>query len=144
MLWGLKLIKWILRLHIFCDAVLKLNVRMNGHQNIFFFNKSCIFYYRITEFCSSQESLDIFSSNPLLKQGHTGKHPRRFWMSQRRLHNTSGQPVPVLYHRHSKEVLPHVHLKLPVFQFVSTAHFPVTGQLKESGPSTWLPPIRYL
>lgn len=44
-----------------------------------------------------------------------------------RLHNHSGQTVPVLCHSHSKEVLPDLQTG-PVFQFVPTAPCPVTGQ----------------
>jgi len=35
----------------------------------------------------------------------------------RRLHNLSGQPVPVLYHPYCKEVLLHVSTELPMFKF---------------------------
>ena len=35
-----------------------------------------------------------------------------------RLHNLPGQPVPVLHHPQSEEVLPHVQTELPVPQFL--------------------------
>jgi len=53
------------------------------------------------------------------------------YLQSRRLHNPSGQPVPVLRHAQNKEVLPHVQMELPVLQLC-------TRRLKESqslGPS---------
>ena len=46
----------------------------------------------------------------------------------RRLHNLSGQRVPVLHHPHRKEVLPDVQRESPVFQFVPIASNLVSGQ----------------
>ena len=43
-----------------------------------------------------------------------------------KLHNVPGQPVPVLHHLHSTEVLPVVQMEPPVFQFVPTASHPGT------------------
>jgi len=45
----------------------------------------------------------------------------------RRLHNQSGQPVPVLCHPHSKKVLPRVCMELPVLQSVPVAPSSVAG-----------------
>ena len=46
---------------------------------------------------------------------------------QRRFHNLPGQPVPVLRHPQSKEVLPHVQMELLMLQFVPIAPCPVAG-----------------
>uniref|UniRef100_A0A8B9Q4U4 Transmembrane protein 19 n=1 Tax=Apteryx owenii TaxID=8824 RepID=A0A8B9Q4U4_APTOW len=75
------------------------------------------------------------SSSPtlLLKQGHlehVAQDPVQVgfeYLQGWRLHNLSGQPVPVLCHPHSKEVFHYVQLELPVFQFVPIASCPVTG-----------------
>ena len=63
------------------------------------------------------------SSTPLPKQGHLQQAAQdRIQVGleylQRRLHNLSGQPVPVLRHPQREEVLPRVQLELPVPQFV--------------------------
>jgi len=51
-----------------------------------------------------------------------------------RLHNISGQPVPVLGHPHSEKVFPDVQRQPPVFQFVPVASCLVTRHhWKESG-----------
>ena len=56
------------------------------------------------------------------------------YLQKRRLHNLSGQPVPVLCHPHNKEVPSHIQLEPPVLQFAPTASRPFTGyHLKESG-----------
>ena len=61
----------------------------------------------------------------------TGKNPGGFWISpKRRLSSPLGQPVPVLCHPHSKEVLPHIQTELPVFQFVPLVH--TLGTTKKS------------
>jgi len=44
-----------------------------------------------------------------------------------RLHSLSGQPVPVLGHPHSKEVIPDVQREPAVFRFVPTASFHIPG-----------------
>jgi len=49
------------------------------------------------------------------------------YLQRRRLHNASGQPVPVLRHPQSEEVLPHVQMELAVLQFVPIAPCPVAG-----------------
>ena len=82
-----------------------------------------------------------YSSTPLPKQGHLQQAAQDFvqvgceYLHRRRIHNISGQPVPVLCHWQGKEVLPHVQLGLPMLQFVPVAPCPVTGHYwKESGP----------
>ena len=52
-----------------------------------------------------------------------------------RLHNCSGQPVPMLSHRHSKKVFPDVRREPPAFQFVPTASGPVTGHHRKEASS---------
>ena len=75
---------------------------------------------------------------PLPKQGHLEHvHLEKFaqncvqvsfeYLQRRRLHSLSGQPVPVLCHPLSKEVLPRVQMELPMLQFVPAAPCPVTG-----------------
>ena len=49
------------------------------------------------------------------------------YLQRRRIHSCSGQPVPVLCHPQSKEVLPHVQMELPMLQFVPIAPCPVAG-----------------
>ena len=56
-----------------------------------------------------------------------GQCPGCFGRSPRRLHNLSGQPVPVLHHPHSTEVLPGVLKEPPILQFVPIAPCPGTG-----------------
>jgi len=74
------------------------------------------------------------SPNPLLKQGHLEQGAQDLvqagleYLQRRRFHNFPGQPVPVLHHLQSEEVLPHVQLELPLLQFVPVAPSPVTGQ----------------
>ena len=46
------------------------------------------------------------------------------YLQRRRLHNLPGQPVPVLCHSQSEEVLPHVQTELPMLQFVPVAPCP--------------------
>ena len=65
------------------------------------------------------------SPTPLPKQGHllqavedlvqTGLE----YLQRRRLHNLPGQPVAVLRHPQSEEVLPHAQMELPMLQFVN-------------------------
>jgi len=52
------------------------------------------------------------------------------YLQRRRLHNLPGQPVPVLRHPQREEVLPHLHLELPLLQFVPVAPCPVAGHLQ--------------
>jgi len=63
------------------------------------------------------------SSSPTLlpKQGHLEQAAQDLvqvgfeYLHRRRLHKSSGQPVPVLRHPQGKAVLPRVQLELPVF-----------------------------
>jgi len=72
------------------------------------------------------------SPTPLPKQGHleqAAQDPVQAgleYLQRRRLHNSSGQPVPVLCHPQTKGVLPHVQTEL-MLQFVPVAPCPVTG-----------------
>ena len=62
------------------------------------------------------------SSSPTLlpKQGHPERAAQDLvqagleYLQRRRLHSLPGQPVPVLRHPQSEEVLPHVQLELPM------------------------------
>ena len=71
---------------------------------------------------------------PLPKQSHPEQAAQDLvqagfeYLRRRRLHNLSGQPVPVLHHPQSEEVLPHVQLELPVLQFVPIAPCPEKAQ----------------
>ncbi|XP_068788224.1 uncharacterized protein [Struthio camelus] len=49
------------------------------------------------------------------------------YLQGRRLHYLSGQPVPMLCHPHSEEVLSQVQVELPVVQFLPIASCPVAG-----------------
>jgi len=60
-----------------------------------------------------------------------------------RLHNLSGQPVPVLSHPHSEKVFPDVQREPSVFQFVPIASCPVTRHhRKEPGSIPFLSPLQ--
>ena len=81
------------------------------------------------------------SPAPLPKQGHPEQAAQDRvqegleYLRRRRIHNLSGQPVPVLNYPQREEVLPHLQLELPMLQFVSVAPCPVVGhRWKESGP----------
>ena len=73
------------------------------------------------------------SPMPLPKQGHPEQDAQDLvladleYLHRRRIHNLPGQPVPVLRHPQSEEVLPHAQLELPLLQFVPIAPYPVTG-----------------
>jgi len=75
------------------------------------------------------------SSSPTLlpKQGHLQQTAQDRvqegpeYLQRRRLHSLPGQPVPVLHHPQSEEVLPHVQTELRMLQFVPVAPCPVTG-----------------
>ena len=81
------------------------------------------------------------SPPPLPKQGHLQQAAQDLvqagleYLQRRRLHNPSGQPVPVLRHPQREEVLPHVQLELPMLQFVPVAPCPITA--RGGGPSAW-------
>ena len=68
--------------------------------------------------------LEVSGPTPLLKEGHlkliAQDHVQMAFehLQGVRLHNLSGQPVPVLCDPHSKKVFPHVQREPPVFQFV--------------------------
>jgi len=73
---------------------------------------------------------DLWGSSrptPMPKQGHLQQAAQDLvqagleYLQRGRIHNLSGQPVPVLHHPQSEEVLPHVQTELPVPQFVPTA-----------------------
>ena len=69
------------------------------------------------------------SPTPLSKQGHLQQAAQDLvqqgfeYIQRRRLHNLPGQPVPVLRHPQSEEVLPHVQMELPTLQFVPITLF---------------------
>jgi len=73
------------------------------------------------------------SPTPLTKQGHLQQAAQDLvqasfeYLQRRRLHNLPGQPVPVLRHPQSEEILPHIQLELPMLQFVPVAPCPVAG-----------------
>jgi len=90
-----------------------------------------------------------FNATPLPKQLHLDQaaqdpiHKGHEYLQRRRLHNASGQPVPVLCRPQSEEVLPRVHTELPVLQLVPIAPCPVTGHYrKESGPLLLTPTLQ--
>ena len=73
---------------------------------------------------------DLWGSScptPLPKQGHLQQAAQDLvqagleYLQRRRLHSPSGQPVPVLRHPQSEEVLPRVQMELPRLQFVPVA-----------------------
>ena len=70
---------------------------------------------------------------PLSQQGHLQQAAQELvqvcfeYLQRRRLYKTSGHPIPVLCHPHSKEVPPHVQTELPMLQFVPVATYPVAG-----------------
>ena len=89
------------------------------------------------------------SPTPLPKQGHLQQAAQDFvqagleYLQRRRLHNLPGQPVPVLHHPQSEEVIPHVQTELPLLQFVLIAPCPVSGHhCKESGPILLTPTLK--
>lgn len=74
-------------------------------------------------------------SNPLLKQITQDLVQEGSEYLQRRLYNLSGQPVPGLCHPQHKEGFPYIQMKLPVFQVVPVAPYPVAGNHRiESSP----------
>jgi len=62
------------------------------------------------------------SSTSLPKQGHLDQVAQDLvqvgfeYLQRRRLHNLPGQPVPVLHHPQSKEVLPCLQMELLMLQ----------------------------
>ena len=73
------------------------------------------------------------SPTPLMKEGHLQQAAQELvqvgleYLQRRRLHNLPGQPLPVLRHPQSEEVLPPLQMELPVLQFVPIAPCPVAG-----------------
>jgi len=80
-----------------------------------------------TDLCGSSSPI------PLPKQGHLQQAAQDLvqaaleYLQRKRLHHLPGQPVPVLHHPQSEEVLPHVQVELPVPQFVPITPCPVAG-----------------
>ena len=76
---------------------------------------------------------DLSNPPPLPKQGHLEQGAQDLvqvdleYLQRRRLHSLPGQPVPGLRHPQREEVLPHVHMELPMLQFVPIAPCPVAG-----------------
>ena len=77
---------------------------------------------------------DLWTSSgptPLLRQGHLEPVAQDRvqvafeYLQGGRLHNLSGQPVPVLSHPHSKTVFSEVQREPSVFQFVPVSSGPV-------------------
>ena len=63
------------------------------------------------------------SPTPLPKQGHLQQAAQDLvqvgleYLQRRTIHNIPGQPVPVLRHPQSEEILPHVQMELAMFPF---------------------------
>jgi len=78
------------------------------------------------------------SPTPLPKQGHVEQVAQDLvqvgfeYLQRRRLHNPSGQPVPVLCHPQTKEVLPHVQMELPMLHFEPAAFLQLFQRLRHS------------
>lgn len=91
---------------------------------------------------SSLPPLDIIWSNPLLKESHS--KPRGYdhiqmtpdHLLEERLHNISGQPMPMLGHPINKTQLPDVQSEPLVFQCAPVASCPVTGHHGERPSSS--------
>jgi len=70
------------------------------------------------------------SPTPVPKQGHLQQAAQDLVQAgleshqRRRIHSFPGQPVPVLHHPQSEEVLRHVEMELPVLHFVPIAPCP--------------------
>jgi len=79
------------------------------------------------------------SPTPLPKQGHLEQVAKRLvqagfeYLQRRRIHNLSGQPVPVFRHPQSEEVFPHVQMELLVLML---------GTTEESGPILLTPALK--
>jgi len=75
------------------------------------------------------------SSSPttLPKQGHLQQAAEDLvqadleYLQRRRMHNLSGQPVPVLLQCQNEEFLPHFQLKFPMLHFVPITPCAVAG-----------------
>ena len=113
---------------------------------------------RITLFTESQNhrmlgvGRDLCGSSsptPLPKQGHLQQAAQDLvqagleYLQRKRIHNLPGQPVPVLSHPQSEEIVPHVQTELPMLQFVPIASCPVTGHHWEGcGPILLTPTLK--
>ena len=89
------------------------------------------------------------SPTPLPKQGHLQQAAQDLvqvgleYLQRRRLQKPSGQPVPVLHHPQSEEVLPRVQVELRMLQLMPVAPCPVAGHhWKESGPDLLTPTLK--
>ena len=61
------------------------------------------------------------------------------------IHNFLGQPIPVPHHPHSKELLPYIQSKLPLFKIEPITPCPITTvPNEESLPSILLGPLQIL
>jgi len=121
-----------------CYLLIKKILTLFCYLEIFFLSRH-YFVIRITESqCHIMVGVgwDLWgSSSPTLltKQGHLKQVSQDCvqagfeYLQRRRLHNLSGQPVPVLCHSQSEEDLPHVQMELPMVQFVPLALIHVTG-----------------
>lgn len=83
--------------------------------------------HRITEWLGLEDTRRSSSSTLLLKQIHLEQTAQDRiqagfeYLQRRRVHNLSGQPVPVLWHPQSRKVFSYILIKLPVIQFVPIA-----------------------
>lgn len=105
--------------------------------------------WEITEWVSLEGNTGAHLVQTPLKQGPQALCSQdcvqtAFESLQRRLHNLSGQPVPVLCLLHSKEVPRHVQVEIPVFQCKMPALLCVLQPLASySDWNTWIErPIR--
>uniref|UniRef100_A0A8B9GCQ8 DNA helicase n=1 Tax=Amazona collaria TaxID=241587 RepID=A0A8B9GCQ8_9PSIT len=77
----------------------------------------------------------------ILSYVQPGLERRQGW----RVQNFPGQPIPGPHHPYSKEFLPHIQSKLPLFKFEPVTPFPVTTvPNEESLPSTPTGPLQIL
>ena len=112
---------------------------------------TCRDIYRITE-SQKHRMVEVgrnhwgsSSPTPLPKQGRLEQAAQNLvqagleYLQRRRLHNLPGQPVPVLRHPQTVEVLPHVQL----FLCLSSSPCSVAGHhCKESGPILLTPTLK--
>ena len=69
------------------------------------------------------------------EQGHRAASRQGVNVPGKGLHTLPGQPVPLLWHPHRRDLFSHIEVELPVFQLVPVAPCPVIGHYrKESGP----------
>lgn len=76
--------------------------------------------HKITKFLRLERiSVDHLVQTPAkagsFKAGYTGMHPVRFCLERGRVHDLSGQPIPVLCQPQHKEILTHFEVKLLAF-----------------------------